>query len=103
MSDSADKKLAQRLLDGDKRSFDVFFASYYPRLYRFALARLDNDWNYTRDLRAGETPAETLQVAIDAPDIPAHLTRLDSRWELVIFLPIGEICPLDQIFFPYLN
>lgn len=40
---SADKQLARRLLDGDQRSFDAFFNTYYPRLYRFALTRLGND------------------------------------------------------------
>ena len=40
---SADLKLARRLLKGDPASFDVFFNTYYPRLYRFALTRLDND------------------------------------------------------------
>ena len=63
MTDSADKKLAQRLLDGDQRSFDVFFTSYYPRLYRFALARLDND----SDL-ADETAQVVLCQAISKMD-----------------------------------
>lgn len=43
MQAAADKKLARRILEGDEKSFDAFFAGYYPRLYRFALARLDND------------------------------------------------------------
>ena len=40
---NADLKLAKRLLKGDQASFDVFFKTYYPRLYRFALTRLDDD------------------------------------------------------------
>lgn len=55
MDQSADKKLAKRILDGDQRSFDVFFNTYYPRLFRFALVRLDND----RDLAD-----ETAQIVI---------------------------------------
>lgn len=43
MSAKTDKELARRLLDGDQASFDLFFASFYPRLYRFAIARLDDD------------------------------------------------------------
>src|SRR5262245_937272 len=35
-----DLELARRLLAGDERSFGSFFADYYPRLFRFALARL---------------------------------------------------------------
>ena len=42
---NADLKLAKRLLKGDRASFDVFFNNYYPRLYRFALTRLDDDAN----------------------------------------------------------
>lgn len=40
---SADLKLAKRLIKGDRASFDGFFKTYYPRLYRFALIRLDGD------------------------------------------------------------
>jgi RNA polymerase sigma-70 factor (ECF subfamily) len=49
MRQSADKKLAVRLLEGDDRSFDVFFNSYFPRIYRFALLRLDFDHNLAED------------------------------------------------------
>ena len=45
MAENADKKLAARLLEGDRKSFDAFFNSYYPRLFRFSLARLGNDHN----------------------------------------------------------
>jgi RNA polymerase sigma-70 factor (ECF subfamily) len=55
----ADKKLAKRILDGDQRSFDVFFNTYYPRMFRFALARLGND----RDL-ADETAQVVLCQAL---------------------------------------
>jgi len=49
MQAAADKKLAKRILEGDQKSFDAFFAGYYPRLYRFALARLDNDRSLADD------------------------------------------------------
>lgn len=49
MQATADKKLAKRILEGDQKSFDAFFAGYYPRLYRFALARLDNDRSLADD------------------------------------------------------
>jgi RNA polymerase sigma-70 factor (ECF subfamily) len=49
MKQSADKKLAARLIKGDSRSFDVFFNSYFPRIYRFALSRLNNDHNLAED------------------------------------------------------
>ena len=59
MVEHADKKLVARLLKGDRRSFDAFFNSYFLRLYRFALVRLDHD----HDL-AEETAQEVLCQAI---------------------------------------
>jgi len=38
-----DKAVVGRLLAGDELAFEDFFASYFPRLFRFALARLDHD------------------------------------------------------------
>ena len=45
----ADLKLASRLLKGNQPAFDAFFASYFPRLYRFALVRLGNDHNLAEE------------------------------------------------------
>jgi len=36
----SDLALARRLLAGDESAFEEFFADYFPRLYRFARARL---------------------------------------------------------------
>ena len=55
----ADKQLAKRILEGDQTSFNVFFNTYYPRLFRFALSRLDDD----RDL-ADETAQLVLCQAL---------------------------------------
>jgi RNA polymerase sigma-70 factor (ECF subfamily) len=49
MQESADKKLAARLMQGDSHSFDVFFNSYFPRIFRFALARLNQDHDLAED------------------------------------------------------
>jgi RNA polymerase sigma-70 factor (ECF subfamily) len=38
-----DKFVAARLVRGDERAFEEFFENYFPRLYRFALSRLDHD------------------------------------------------------------
>ncbi|MCC7462799.1 MAG: sigma-70 family RNA polymerase sigma factor [Gammaproteobacteria bacterium] len=38
-----DHALARRLLAGDRAEFQALFDSYFPRLYRFALARLRGD------------------------------------------------------------
>jgi RNA polymerase sigma-70 factor (ECF subfamily) len=59
MVEHADKKLVARLLKGDRRSFDAFFNSYFLRMYRFALVRMD----YDHDL-AEETAQEVLCQAI---------------------------------------
>lgn len=39
----SDKADVDRLLAGDEAAFDSFFDSYFSRLYRFAVTRLDND------------------------------------------------------------
>ena len=36
----SDVALARRVIAGDEAAFDEFFTVYFPRLYRFALARL---------------------------------------------------------------
>lgn len=49
MKESADKKLVTRLMQGDSRSFEVFFNTYFPRVYRFALSRLNHDHDLAED------------------------------------------------------
>lgn len=43
MDELTDRLLVRRLLAGDERAFDEFFADYFPRLFRFAVARLRDD------------------------------------------------------------
>lgn len=52
MSDTihVDRALARRILEGDERAFRGLFDSFFPRLYRFALARLDGDHEAARDV-----------------------------------------------------
>src|SRR5262245_55688171 len=38
-----DLALARRLIAGDQAAFEQFFADYFPRVYRFARARLDGN------------------------------------------------------------
>ena len=46
----ADRSLAQRVAGGDQRAFDEFFREYFPRLYRFALVRLNQDADAAEDV-----------------------------------------------------
>ena len=45
-----DKRLVKQLLAGDERAFRRFFDDNFSRLYRFALARLENDPEAARDV-----------------------------------------------------
>src|SRR5215831_1959391 len=40
---SPDLDLARRLVAGEESAFETFFADYFPRLYRFACARLGDE------------------------------------------------------------
>jgi RNA polymerase sigma-70 factor, ECF subfamily len=44
-----DKLLARRLLDGDENAFREVFDGFFPKLYRFALARLDGNRDEAAD------------------------------------------------------
>ena len=46
---STDRELAERILAGDRAAFRGLFDAYFPRLYRYALARLDGDGEEARD------------------------------------------------------
>ncbi|MBF8300295.1 MAG: polymerase sigma-70 factor, subfamily, partial [Acidobacteria bacterium] len=39
----SDKAVVGRMLGSDEAAFDHFFDTYFSRLYRFAVTRLDND------------------------------------------------------------
>jgi len=55
-----DRRLARRLQQGDEESFQSFFAAAFPRLYRFALVRLDGDQE-----AAADVAQETLVRGLD--------------------------------------
>lgn len=79
MTSNGDMRLVDRVLDGDEASFDVFFRSYYPRLYRFALSRLDGD---------GDLADETAQVVLCQA-----ISKLDTyRGEAPLFSWLCTFC-----------
>jgi len=46
----SDRAIAKRLLDGDEAGFRELFDSFFPKLYRFALARLDGNQDEAREV-----------------------------------------------------
>jgi RNA polymerase sigma-70 factor (ECF subfamily) len=74
-----DLTLARRLLAGDEAAFEVFFADYFPRLFRFALVRLGGD------VDAAEEVAEAAIVRA--------IRKLDSyRGEAAMFTWLCAFC-----------
>ena len=47
---TTDLDLARRLRAGEESAFDAFFAEYFPRVYRFARARLGGDENAAEEV-----------------------------------------------------
>ncbi|HZF16170.1 MAG TPA: sigma-70 family RNA polymerase sigma factor [Steroidobacteraceae bacterium] len=45
-----DRAVARRILGGDEQAFRELFDDYFPKLYRFALVRLDGDRTEAREL-----------------------------------------------------
>lgn len=74
-----DLALAQRILRGDQRAFRDLFDRFFPRLYRFALARAGGDHDV-----AGEVVQQTLCKGIE---------RLDTyRGEAALYTWFCQIC-----------
>ncbi len=56
----SDKALVARVLRGDESAFRMFFQAYFPRLFRFALYRLNGDADLAEDVAQ-----TTLMKALD--------------------------------------
>ena len=81
MSDTVhvDRALARRILQGDGAAFRGLFDSFFPRLYRFALARLDGDHD-----AASEVVQQTFCKAIE------HLDTY--RGEAALYTWFCQVC-----------
>ncbi len=74
-----DRAVARKILDGDEAAFRDLFDRFFPRLYRFALARLGNDRDTAQDI-----VQQTFCNAIE---------RLDSyRGEAALYTWFCQIC-----------
>jgi RNA polymerase sigma-70 factor (ECF subfamily) len=74
-----DRALTRRILAGDAAAFRSLFDSFFPRLYRFALARLGGDED-----AANEVVQQTFCKAIE---------RLDSyRGEAALYTWFCQVC-----------
>ncbi|MGH8251572.1 MAG: RNA polymerase sigma factor [Steroidobacteraceae bacterium] len=74
-----DRAVARRILRGDEAAFQELFDRFFPRLYRFTLARIGNDPETARDI-----VQQTFCNAIE---------RLDSyRGEAALYTWFCQIC-----------
>lgn len=74
-----DRVVARRILGGDEEAFRELFDRFFPRLYRFALARLDGDRETAQDI-----VQQTFCNAIE---------RLDAyRGEAALYTWFCQIC-----------
>lgn len=74
-----DRSLTKRLLAGEEAAFEEFFQDYFPRLFRFALARLGHD----------ETEAEEVAQAT----LCKVVRKLDTyRGEAALFTWLCTFC-----------
>jgi len=64
-----DKRLVKQLLANDEQAFDRFFSDNFARLYRFALTRLPDDPDGTR---------EVVQIALTKAIVKLHTYRGES-------------------------
>jgi RNA polymerase sigma-70 factor (ECF subfamily) len=102
MSDIA---LARRVLAGDEAAFDEFFDRYFPRLYRFALARLGDNEDAAEDIvqqvlirgldhlhsYRGEAALLTWLCALCRREIAARYAHEDKRREVPLIDDRPEI------------
>ena len=81
-----ERELVRRMLDGDERAFNAFFDSYFARLYRFVLPRLNGDVEAAREVVQG-----TLSKA---------MRKLgDFRGEAAMFTWLCQICRREAVDF----
>jgi RNA polymerase sigma-70 factor, ECF subfamily len=83
---TSEQDLVRRMLDGDERAFNAFFDTYFARLYRFALPRLNGDVEATREV-------------VQATLTKAMRKLADFRGEAVMFTWLCQICRREVVDF----
>ena len=76
---SEDRQLVQAMLAGDERAFTTFFDTYFPRVYRFALPRLNRNQDAAKDV-------------VQATLIKAMRAVGSWRGEAALFTWLCQIC-----------
>jgi RNA polymerase sigma-70 factor (ECF subfamily) len=76
---ASERDLVQAMLAGEERAFNAFFTAYFPRVYRFALPRLNGD------VEAGK---EVVQATL----VKAMNNLANFRGEAALFSWICQIC-----------
>lgn len=76
---STDATLIAAMLAGDEAAFRVFFETYFPRVYRFALPRLGND-------------AEACKEVVQSTLVKAMRALSGFRGEAALFSWLCQIC-----------
>ncbi len=74
-----DRQLVQRMLAGDERAFSDFFTVYFPRVYRFALPRVNRNEDTAKDV-------------VQATLVKAMRRLGDFRGEAAMFTWLCQIC-----------
>lgn len=85
----ADRELTAAMLRGDERAFQIFFDSYFPRLYRFARRRLHD--------------AEAARDVAQSTLIKAIRSLAHYRQEAALFTWLCQICTTQIIDFVRAN
>ena len=74
-----DRELVQQMLAGEERAFSEFFTTYFPRVFRFALPRLNRNEDDAKDV-------------VQATLVKAMRKLGDYRGEAAMFTWLCQIC-----------
>ena len=74
-----DRELVQQMLAGEERAFSEFFTTYFPRVFRFALPRVNRNEDDAKDV-------------VQATLVKAMRKLGDYRGEAAMFTWLCQIC-----------